>query len=212
MACLENIRSLASVLYLRNIGFRNVMLSGGKAVRTRVGPNCANLLVRNLRKGVRFPARRFLLHYRGKFGGGQLPSLRAHISHIFLLSSPFKMVRVGASRVVARMHCNAPFRVAVARQYKGHVSSFDIFASKPKISILSEGRTSPIPALYMRRARENSAKSFGPCSTKKFFYQTISHVVSPYVRGQGRALLTQRFRPAFSSGILLCSQEKEAMK
>lgn len=27
----------------------------------------------------------------------------------------------------------------------------------------------------------------------------LSHVVSPYVRGQGRALLTQRFRPAFHS-------------
>lgn len=35
---------------------------------------------------------------------------------------------------------------------------------------------------------------------------SCSHVVSPYVRGQGRALLTQRFRPVFHSRITVCSQ------
>lgn len=34
----------------------------------------------------------------------------------------------------------------------------------------------------------------------------FSHVVSPYVRGQGRTLLKQRFRPVFHNRIALCSQ------
>jgi hypothetical protein len=37
-------------------------------------------------------------------------------------------------------------------------------------------------------------------------YLAISHVVSPHVRGQGRALLKQRFRPDFPSRIAFHSQ------
>lgn len=37
----------------------------------------------------------------------------------------------------------------------------------------------------------------------------ISHSVSPHVRGQGRALLTQRFRPVSYGGFTLCSQVGE---
>ncbi len=40
----------------------------------------------------------------------------------------------------------------------------------------------------------------------------ISHGVSPHVCGQGRALLTQRFRPAFPSRITICSQLTRAGK
>ncbi len=40
---------------------------------------------------------------------------------------------------------------------------------------------------------------------------SVSHVVSPYVYGQGRALLTQRFRPALDSGITICSQDRRGL-
>jgi len=93
-----------------------------------------------------------------------------------------------AARPVDAVKCSLPGPARVPRRCHNHVGEM-IFGPPP-----------PKKQTCFAFVAERLAKKI---SIGQFFG---SHVVSPHVRGQGRALLTQRFRPAFPSRITVCSQ------
>lgn len=133
------------------------------------------------------------------------------VRHVVQIRSPSKVRWIHAARIVAGMKGECANRPISAIEQQGNMSSKDgdSFPVSPPCKSTIASRIfacRPWPAFNF-----TALSYFSPKSCFHFlvnqWHGYVSHSVSLYVRGQGRALLTQRFRPIFLPNFAAKSKE-----
>lgn len=128
--------------------------------------------------------------------------------------SPSKVSRVAARRVVARMQRVSSLKGRGRRHGESYSVGrvrlpFTLPSSRHELAISMGQPCDPQPAIIGSGDFNFHPKS-GFCGVIHWNKIDVIHVADPLRCGQGRALLTQRFRPAFLSRIPVCSQGRGA--
>jgi len=193
----------------------NVIISRYVFVQPVVRTDSANIISGQARPYMHFPSGSSYLHSSGMFVGRHIPSPRHSVCRILTMRSPSQMTWVYARRIVARMkralvHRRGPTidRERYARSYKRYsFNPIPMAQSAIAARILTPG---PFPTCSFGAYNDLSPKS-GLQTVRNFWQRDGSHSKFTFRCGQGRALLKQRFRPAFYSRFTICSQRETAV-
>lgn len=202
-----------SRLYIAHSSARNSVISSNTFVLPVIASDRADLVFSQFGADMCEAPRRYRTHFRGMLMGRCAAGPRNLVVRIIPVSSPAEVFRVHAWRVVARVKGDKPLGSRLAGKGKGYVRSQkrDGLVRDERI------RNSPVPLAISGSypvpagtALFNLIPETGLKVSIKYGHKLVSHVADSLRCGQGRALLTQRFRPNVFNKIDVTTQA-EAM-
>lgn len=195
---------------LSDITARNAVIIGDQPMDAAISDDFNNLAVRKLCATMPITARRRAPHRGSVNIRCDVPPSLKHIGDILRARTPAEMGRVNTGRVIARVQRKPLRRARISSDSQRNMgcknrSGFSVRPiSKPPVTS-GVFRANPVPAIIVGGHSDLRPES-GFQSIIDRGHRAVSHIAVLSRCGQGRALLAQRFRPAFPSRLTVFSQ------